>query len=84
MSIDYIQLNLKLNQIINDLVKSHDINNNDIDNERLDDLTYSESTLSNYKYLPIDTKREIKINLKNYQKLLSNNIILIEEIIKII
>ena len=82
MSIDYKQLNSKLNQIIDGLINSHNINNKDIDNEKLDDLSYSESTLSNYKYHPIDTNREIKINLKNYQKLLSNNVILIEEIIK--
>ena len=44
MSIDYRQLNSKLNQIINDLVDSHNINNKDIDNEKLDELSYSEST----------------------------------------
>ena len=82
MSIDYKQLNSKLNQIIDGLINSHNINNKDIDNEKLDELSYSESTLSNYKYHPIDKKREIKINLKNYQKLLNNNVILIEEIIK--
>lgn len=82
MSIDYIQVNSNLNQIINKLVNSHNINNKDIDNEKLDELSYSESTLSNYKYHPINTNKEIKINLKNYQKLLNNNIILIEEIIK--
>lgn len=82
MSINYKELNVNVYNSLSKIIDSHEINLLDLLRSSAEDDTYSETTIIAKKYYPIDKSREIKVNVKNYEKLLVNNIILIEEILK--
>lgn len=82
MDINYKELNLNVYQMLSKIIDSHDINLLELLRASSDDDTYSETTFITKKYYSIDRSREIKVNTKNYEKLLINNVILIEEILK--
>tara|TARA_B100001248_G_C27370158_1_gene451224 strand:- start:956 stop:1210 length:255 start_codon:yes stop_codon:yes gene_type:complete len=82
MSINYKELNQTIYNSLSKIIDSHDINLLELLQESIENSTYSESTIITKNYNPINKKRELKINNKNYQKLLINNIILIDEILK--
>ena len=82
MSINYKELNVNLYKSLSKIIDSHEINLLELLRSSPEDDTYSETTIIAKKYYPIDKSREIRVNIKNYEKLLVNNIILIEEILK--
>lgn len=82
MSINYKELNVNVYKSLSKIIDSHEINLLDLIRSSVDDDTYSETTIIAKKYYHIDKSKEIKVNIKNYEKLLVNNIILIEEILK--
>jgi hypothetical protein len=81
MNINYKELNLNVYKSLSKIIDSHDINLLELLRSSPDD-TYSETTFVTKKYYSIDKSKEIKVTMKNYEKLLVNNIILIEEILK--
>lgn len=83
MTMDYNSLNETINNIINKIIYSHNLN--------LDEIRYinkySNSDYENEylgKYYSLDTTKKLRVNNKNYNKLIINNIILTNKILKII
>jgi len=83
MTTNYNSLNEKINNIINKVIYSHNLNleeiryinkysNSDYENEYLD------------KYYSLNTTKKLKVNNKNYNKLIINNIILTNKILNLI
>lgn len=82
MNINYKELNLNIYNLLTKIIDSHDINLFELMKSSIDNDTYSETTIITKKYITIDKNRDIKPNIKNYNKLIVNNLILIEEILK--
>ena len=81
MTINYLEMKNKLDLIINQIIFSHDLDLDEILNlNNQVSITDSEDSTQN-KYYKIKNDKKIKINYKNYEKLLSNNMILIEKIL---
>ena len=81
MTINYLEMKSKLDLVINQIIFSHDLDLDEILNlNNHASITDSEDSTQN-KYYKIKNDKKIKINYKNYEKLLSNNNILIEQIL---
>ena len=84
MKLNYKHLESKINKINNKIILSHYL---DLDEIRYISNNSSESdseSESEIKYYPLDNEKKIKINYKNYDKLIMNNLILLQKILDLI
>ena len=82
--VNYKELNNNIVDLLNNLILSHQLSFSDIMSDVADSVNLSTDSIKNKKYISINKKKNIKVTNKNYEKLLINNGILIEEILKTI
>ena len=80
--VSYKELNNKIVDLLNNIILSHQIEFSDILSDCIKDMETSSDSIGEKKYISIDKDKEIRKTIKNYNKLLVNNGILIEEILK--
>jgi len=81
MTVNYLEMKNNLDLLINQIIFSHDLDLDEILNLNNFNSDTESIDVSNNKYYKIKKDKKIKINYKNYEKLLSNNEILIEKIL---
>jgi len=81
MSINYLEIKNKIDLLINQIIFSHDLDLDEILNLNNESQDSNYDNSENNKYYTIKKEKKIKICYKNYEKLLSNNEILIEKIL---
>ena len=81
MTINYLEIKNKIDLLINQIIFSHDLDLDEILNLNNESQDSNYDNSENNKYYTIKKDKKIKICYKNYEKLLSNNEILIEKIL---
>ena len=82
MKLNYKDLETKLDYINNKIILSHNLDLNEI--RYISSSSIISDSESVIKYYPLDNNKKIKINYKNYDKLIMNNLILLDKILKLI
>ena len=82
--VNYKELNNNIVDLLNNLILSHQLSFSDIMSDIADNSVLSSDSIETKKYVSIKKNKNIKVTYKNYEKLLVNNGILINEILKTI